>query len=57
MQEQSVKKKKDVVFLARQTFLLSSTNQHSAKEKGTFCQNLNWEKKSPKASLYKAQEK
>lgn len=57
VQEQSVKKKKKDIFLVRQTFLFSLTNQHAAKEKGTFCQNLNWRKKSPRASLYKTPEK
>lgn len=45
MQEQSEKEKKDVMYLARQTFLFSLTIQHSVKAKRTVCQNLNWKKK------------
>lgn len=44
IQEQS-EKKKDVMSLARRTFLFSLTIQHSVKAKRTFCQNLNWKKK------------
>lgn len=39
-----LKKKGNIIFLARQTFFIFF-NQHSARKKGTFCQNLNWKKK------------
>ena len=56
VQVQSVKKKKgNIIFLARQTFFIFF-NQHSARKKGTFCQNLNWKKKKALGQVYKIQE-